>query len=150
REKALLSMKMRWENATCNHVSLSEEALEFLNGELLGDGHLQEYSFVAKYSHTSKHRQYLEWLRDKLLLFGINPSGEILGYSYNTFKDKRYKDTIYTSFRYYSKSYLELKELKKIWYPSPESVKRVPLDIELAPTTLRQWYMGDGYNGAPE
>lgn len=128
----------------------SKETLEFLNGELLGDGHLHEYSFVAKYSHTSKYRHYIEWLRDKLLSFGIIPSGEILEYSYNTFKDKRYENTIYTSFRYNSKSYPELKELRKKWYPSPEFVKRVPSDITLSPITLRQWYIGDGYNGAPE
>ena len=47
-----------------NHVNLVPQLVEFIQGELLGDGHLDltPLGHSAMVRHTSKHREYVEWL----------------------------------------------------------------------------------------
>lgn len=113
------------------HVLLTTNAINFLDGEILGDGHIAASNFSAKYSHSSKHRAYLEWLKSVFFEFGIEQAGRMVFSK----KDKGY--------RYHSLSYVELKEMHKRWYGSGE--KRLPEDFRLTPVTLRQWYIGDGH-----
>ena len=65
----------------CNHVLLSKLALEFLTGELLGDGHLDHQNkWSSAYFHSSKYKSYLIWLSKKLTDFGIEQVGKIRRY----------------------------------------------------------------------
>ena len=118
-----------------NHYNLSQEATEWINGELLGDGSLDSQSkYSARFRYGSKYPEYIEYIRDTLKSFGMEQAGKIL-----TQKDKRYGSF---SYKYNSLSYVELLPLYKQWYP--EGKKIVPKDIVLTPLVCRQWYIGDG------
>jgi len=127
-----------------NHVLLTKEALEFLYGELLGDGHLGRKSKVAaNYAHTSQYREYIRWLSEKLISYGIEQSGQI-------------NMTFNNNFRYGSKSYIEIKDLHNQWYRKARAdekfstgrqkrwIKILPEGLQLTPLICKQWYIGDG------
>ena len=116
-----------------NHCNLSQEAIYWMNGELLGDGCLQSCSiYTACFQYGSKYKEYIEYVKDKLEYYGIK------GKTHKV-KNKRSRDYCYA---YYSKSYPELLPIRKQWYP--EGKKIVPKDILLTPLVCRQWYIGDG------
>lgn len=50
--------------------------------------------------------------------------------------------TIYHSYRFATKSYPELGELRRKWYPNDK--KAPPRDLALDRVSLRQWFIGDG------
>lgn len=116
-----------------NHCNLSKEAIEWINGELLGDGCLsKKSSYSATFRYTSKHIEYIKYVLDMLKSFGIEQSGKTT---------KEYHKTNYT-YHCASRSYVELLPIREQWYP--EGKKIVPKDIELTPLVCRQWYIGDG------
>ena len=120
-----------------NHIELTKESLEFIEGELLGDGSLQGYKNIsARYTHGSKYKKYLEWLSRKLRDFGLEQSGKIQKMK-TTSNGKEY-----ISYKYISKFYRELSSLRKKWYPNGKKI--VPKDLKLTPIIVRQWYIGDG------
>ncbi len=140
-----------------NYVDLSFKAIEFIEGELLGDGHLEIQSkYSARYSHGSKYKEYVEWLSEMFNSFGVKQTGKI----YQNFNKERLLDGHFFSgswaYNYASLSYPELLTLWKRWYrPSTSKdakqwkhlykyIKIVPRDIELTPLVCRQWYIGDG------
>lgn len=119
-----------------NHCDLSEEAIEWLNGELLGDGGLQsQSSYSAKFHYSSKYIEYCNYISNTLNSFGIKQSGKIR-------KEYHKKMNCYT-YKYSSLSYVELLSLYRKWYSNGKRI--VSKDLELAPNTLRQWYIGDGF-----
>jgi hypothetical protein len=125
-----------------NYIILTKELLEFLSGELLGDGSMiinlsTKYNIPTsgRYVHTSKYKEYLEWLSKKLSKFGVAQSGL---YKY----EASWNNKIYTKYNYMSKWYREFKDIRKKWYPDGKKI--VPQDIKLTPTVIRQWYIGDG------
>lgn len=131
--------------AKANHCSLSQKAIEWLSGELLGDGNLSSrYNCSARVGYTSKYIEYIQYVSDTLKSFGIEQSGKI-----NTQYHKKFNCY---SYKYRSLSYVELLSIFKRWYP--DSKKIIPKDLELTPLTLRQGYIGDGHlfctgNGRP-
>jgi len=118
-----------------NNCELSQEAIEWINGELLGDGSLvSQYKYSARFSYGSKYFEYCQYVKDTLELFNINITGKIY--------KKRNKRQGNISYSYTSRAYKELAFIYKKWYP--EGKKIVPKDIRLTPITLRQHYIGDG------
>ena len=116
-----------------NHVCLSETALAYLEGELLGDGGVYTRGkYSALYRHGSKHREYLEWLSGILSSLGIKQSGHI----------NRNQGRYGTIWLYTTKSYTELLPLRQRWYP--DGHKHIPGDLILTPVRVRQWFIGDG------
>lgn len=125
-----------------NHVTLSKNAKEFLYGELLGDGHLGNNSPLSSfYSHSSKHLEYLVWLSGIFGGFGIEKVGKI------------HKNLRAGGFMYASRSYPELKTLRRKWYrlatekeksKGRKFIKILPKNLSLTPLICRQWYIGDG------
>jgi len=121
-----------------NHVRLSSEALQFLEGNLLGDGTLSIFGseVSARYSHGSKFRDFLsDYLEPRLHKFNIDVSGRI-------YKDGRV-------FQLVTKMYRELRPLFERWYapsskPKRRFEKHVPDDIALTSSVIREWYIGDG------
>lgn len=111
-----------------NFVELSEELLEFLDGLLLGDGCVYPHRRSAVYVHTDKHKKYLEWLSNKLENLGIE---EVCLHPDNR-----------GLFKYRSRAYVDLMEVRKRWYP--DGSKHIPDDVRITPTTLMNWYIGDG------
>jgi len=117
-----------------NHCYLSLEAIEWINGEMLGDGHLEKHRYSAFFSYGSKYLEYIKYVSDTLKSFGVKQSGNIIKRT-----DKKLGNT---SYRYNSLSYEELLTVANKWYP--ERKKIVPKDLNLSPSTCRQWYIGDG------
>ena len=123
--------------ALSNHCNLSKEAIEWINGEMLGDGHIHKSSlYSANFQYSSKHKEYVQYISDTLKSFGIGQVGKIRK------RKLYYKDTEYYAYVYNSRAYPELMTIRKQWYP--EGKKIVPKDIELTSLTCRQWYIGDG------
>jgi len=121
--------------ARANHCDISKEAIEWINGELLGDGCLTGRSpYSASFACGSKYIEYIEYVRDTLKSFGIEQIGKINKYYH--------KDLNCYSYRYCSRAYPELSIIRKQWYP--EGKKIIPKDIKLTSLTLRQHYIGDG------
>jgi len=118
-----------------NHCNLSKEAIEWIEGELLGDGCLGSKSIHSAYfRYSSKYPEYIQYVSDTLTSFGIKQLGKIRKY-YN----KQYKCY---SYHYESKYYEELSPLYRKWYPNKK--KRIPSKLQLTSIMLRQWYIGDG------
>lgn len=123
--------------AQANHCNLSPEAINFINGELLGDGCLQSFSkYSASFGYTFKYQEYAQYIKNSLQSYGIK-CGKISKY-YN--KDKRCNDSI--SYRFYSYRYVELLPFYNRWYINKKKI--IPKDIRLNPIALKQFYLGDG------
>jgi len=121
-----------------NHCNLSKNAIEWINGELLGDGCLYSYSsYSASFRYTSKHKEYIEYIRDTLKSFGIKQSGKIYGRHHIDRGMNCY------SYRYSSLEYEELLPIRRKWYPNNRKI--IPKDFKINPITLRQHFIGDGY-----
>ena len=121
--------------ACSNHCNLSEEARQWLDGELLGDGCLYSQSkYSALFSYSSKYKEYIQYISDTLNSFGIKRAGKI---------NKIYhKKMDCYDYNYGSLNYVELLLIRKRWYPNGK--KRIPRDLKLTPLLLRQEMIGDG------
>lgn len=134
--------------AQANHCQLSQEANQFIEGELLGDGCLKSTNkYSARFSYASKYEKYINYISNTLNSFGIKQSGKISKYyealtSKNGKWIKRPISLFPYAFSYCSKSYPELKVLYNKWYPNGKKI--VPGNLELTPLICRQWYIGDG------
>jgi DNA-binding XRE family transcriptional regulator len=111
---------------------------EVINGTLLGDAsicvHLNKY---YHYSLTAKSKEFLEWVSKIFSSFGIP--------TYITLSNKI---TYVYSLGFYinARGIGELMKLREKWYTKIDgkTVKIVPKELELTPTTLLFWYLGDG------
>lgn len=121
--------------ARANHCNLTQEAEEWLNGELLGDSCLHsQHPYSAGFRYSSKYLEYIQYISNTLQSFGIEQSGKI--------NERYHKNLDCYSYYFASRDYVELLPIKKHWYP--EGKKIVPRDTELTSLTCRQWYIGDG------
>jgi len=123
-------------NFAGNNVELNTYIRDFIYGELLGDGHLNANNFSALYSHASKHREYLEWMRKIFSDNSIQAGGKI-----NTcYKNINGKTCIYYFMA--TLNYEEFKEIRILFYPNGKKI--IPESVEITPLVLRQWFIGDG------
>lgn len=117
-----------------NHCSLSQKAIEWLNGELLGDGYMHGNNWSGRFGYTSKHREYIEYVIRMLNGFGLKTNGTIRKRT-----NKQHGAVSYSCVSFY---YEELKMLYDCWYPDGKKI--VPKSLTLTQLTCRQWYIGDG------
>jgi len=124
-----------------NSLVLSPQLLRWIGGELLGDGcTLMTGWRSACYEHTSKYKEYIAWLFRQFTDSGMEPTGRI--------RTRQDEETGAITYRQASKSYPELVDVYKRWYP--EGKKIVPKDLKLTPLVCRQWYIGDGHLAHPK
>ncbi|KXA92680.1 hypothetical protein AKJ65_07185 [candidate division MSBL1 archaeon SCGC-AAA259E19] len=123
------------ESVQTNHLNLSDRGIEFVEGNLLGDGSLFRHGNISsRYAHSEKNKEFLKWLSHKLKGFGIEQTGRLR---------KNDSESAYgTTYQYWSKSYVDLSELRERWYPLGK--KSIPQNLEISPTRLFNWYLGDG------
>lgn len=118
-----------------NHFKLSQEAFEWINGEMCGDGYLCSRSpWSAGFSYASKYLEYIQYIADTLKSFGIEQAGEIIKR-----QDKKWGCYSYS---YRSRDYEELLPIHNRWYPDGKKI--IPKYLQLTPIMLRQFYIGDG------
>lgn len=118
-----------------NHLNMTPELQEFIEGELLGDGSIvMKGQRSASYNHGSKYEGYLIWISGKLTNWGIEQAGRI-----NKYTSKQNGGITY---HYVSKSYPELVPVRQRWYPNGKKI--VLRDLKFTPIMVRQWYIGDG------
>ena len=121
-------------NRKHNHCNLSQEAIEWINGELLGDGSLNSRNpCSARFMYASKYLEYIQYVENTLKSFGIR------GGRTRKHVNKKRKNT---SYRYASLRYSELYSIWRRWYPRIKKI--VPRNIKLTPLVCRQWFIGDG------
>lgn len=121
--------------ATSNHCELSDKARQWIDGELMGDGHLRLQSkYSANIGYSSKHLEYIRYVSDTLKSFGIGQAGKI-----RKMKCKKWGNHAY---HYESLCYVELLPIRKRWYPNNKKI--IPRDLKLTPLVLRQEMIGDG------
>ena len=120
-----------WDEA----ISLSNSALEIFDGELLGDGSLEQTPTSGNpgFIHSTTNFYYSIYLEQKLLEAGINVSVELLP-SRNNGKPQRRIRTQYNQ---------ALRPLLSCWYPN--GIKIIPGNLELNKTKCMHWFLGDGY-----
>ena len=121
--------------AKANHCNLSDEAKQWIDGELMGDACLYSTSkYSAGFRYGSKYPEYIQYVSETLKSFGIERAGKI---------NKCYikKGNCY-GYNYASLSYPELLLIRERWYP--EGKKIIPRDLKLTPLVLRQGHIGDG------
>lgn len=118
-----------------NKVDLSDEALNYLQGHILGDGSLTNYrGKSALFAFSNKHREVVEWAKSRLNDYNIKVAPEGI-----VSKEGGFGTTV---FAFRTVSYPEFAPIRNRWYP--DGHKSLPQDFELTPMSLRQLYIGDG------
>lgn len=118
-----------------NYCNLSQEAREWIDGELLGDGCLtSQSSCSASFNYSSKYSKYIKYISDTLNSFGIKRTGKIRKW-FNG-------ESNCGGYYYTSRCYPELLSIRQRWYPNGKKI--IPRDLKLTPLTLRQEHLGDG------
>ncbi|MCD6402732.1 MAG: helix-turn-helix domain-containing protein, partial [Candidatus Aenigmarchaeota archaeon] len=108
-----------------------------LNGGLLSDASIREKDGKYYYFQwTAKTKKFLEWIKNLLEEKGVkNAYISISNYTTKTFM-----------LGFYLNKYADLVHLRQKWYKqiNGKTIKVVPKDLVLTPTTLLFWYLGDG------
>lgn len=127
-----------------NQFILTPYINDVIIGELLGDGSIYPSGTTSGgFTYSTSRKKYLEWLY--LQIFkksGIDIMNE--GIKESIIKPKKGFSQINDSISYKARtlSYLQFGEFRKKWYPDGEKI--VPDDINITPTILLHWYLGDG------
>jgi len=123
-------------------IPISDITVEFIEGELLGDGCIMPISNsketkMAYYCHSSKYYEYVDWLDYIFSSEGLVRSGEILR------DEVEFNESHSVVYRYSTIACIELMGLRKKWYDE-NGKKEVPNSLSFTPTMIRQWFIGDG------
>lgn len=114
---------------------LNGEQMAMFDGLMLGDAHVTRSACNSGMSFRLKHRSFLEEIVKRMPFSwgSISPS---------SYFDER-TDKTYRGF--WAETHVDkfLTEQRVRWYPAGE--KMVPTDVDLSPTSLLWWYLGDGY-----
>ena len=120
------------------YTVINMKLFEVINGTLLSDASVCVYrNKYYRYSLTAKSKEFLEWVAKIFSSFGIP--------TYITLSNKI--TNVYSlGFYINARGIDELMKLREKWYAkiNGKTVKIVPKDLELTPTTLLFWYLGDG------
>ncbi len=116
-------------------IFLSQDALDVIEGELLGDGSLDASPTVnACFAHSTANWFYSDFLRRSLCACGVPlRDEEFLPARNNSRPQKRVR----------SPSNVTFGKLRKIWYP--QETKIIPTNLTLNKIRCLHWYLGDGY-----
>lgn len=123
---------------TNNTFDLSTHQLEVINGCLLSDGCITKTIRAKNYyfTHSSIHESYSNLLIQELripLHKNVKPAG------IQTIIGRKYKCS--ESFEIRSPNSPTFTKMRSKWY---DENKIIPSDIEITPTCLLHWYLGDG------
>ena len=129
----------RNQGAPHNYVEITENLSEFIDGWLLSDLCVftqKNNTKSAKIQGSFKHRGIAESISNSLSLFGVEQAGCISEHTTIEMNNRQF-------FSYQSRYYCDLLDVRNKWYNSDRK-KIVPRDIILTPSTVMNWYLGDG------
>jgi hypothetical protein len=132
---------MRW-NGTLDFKNLSEDEIQIIEGELLGDGNISlrcENSYPW-YRHSSKHEAYLYWLQTQLTSLGWSEVTKTVH------KQRLKNGNQVISYHLNSQVHPQLEVIRQKYYDE-NNVKSIPSDLNLTPLVLKHWFIGDGSRG---
>jgi len=126
-------------NQRINHIQLTEEAKNVIDGGLLGDWSMAKNKHTAAYlTSGSKYLDFLSWASDRLDGFGV----ESLSTGIRHRLVGAGNGKTYDAYFYLSRSYREFLPIRERWYPQGKKI--VPKDLSLSPTIVMEWLIGDG------
>lgn len=128
------------------NFKLDGKVKNYVDGLILGDGHIfQRSQYSARYdqSITTKCREWADRIKLDFSDFGIDTA--LLDYMSSPMVIKKTGQVIssFPQVLLFTKFYEEFAFFKERWYPNG-GTKTIPDDIEMAPITIANWYMGDG------
>lgn len=131
-----------------NHVNISSELRQILDGVLVSDGSLLVTSSGRSAALSiEQHPKRLGWLQDiQTSLMRLGVEANVRPHTRRPKKlleGRRLPGGIYHILR--TLSYAEFVDERDRWYGF--GVKRVPQDIRLTPLLVAHWMCGDGYAG---
>jgi hypothetical protein len=115
-------------------IRVSNEAMEIIEGELLGDGSISHVQTNACFSHATANFCYANFIYDRLVSLNIPLLAlETLPARNGGKPQLRTRTSCNIAFT----------DLRRRWYPKGK--KTVPSDLQLTKTMCLHWYLGDGY-----
>jgi hypothetical protein len=137
-----------WYYSPSHRPELTEKQIEITTGLLMGDGSVGKDNKNHRLQTAMISPNYLEYLDN---IFGVLGCGVSLkntaaesaksakddGFDPNA-KEENYSDV----YRWQTRKHPKFNEFRK-WYANGKKVW--PEDIELTPTVLKHWYVGDGH-----
>lgn len=120
---------------------ITKEDQSFIDGLLLGDASIpkrKDGTAPRSLTQACKHKEYLEYIKKRLLDFGIE-SSPILS---RWIKDDRCKNKGYIQHFLQSRRYKTFEIFREKWYPN--SIKIIPRGIVITKDLLLQAYLCDG------
>jgi hypothetical protein len=136
-----------WHKSDCEYPNLTQHQYEIVIGLLMGDGWINKYNGKPRLQCGMITKEYLEYLDE---IFGIFSVGIHLKTtaeeSAKSMRDRDFspnaKEENYSDLYYWQSRKLPQLEEFVEWYESGSKVW--PEDIDLTPTVLKHWYVGDG------
>jgi hypothetical protein len=114
-------------------IVLSKKAIEIINGELLGDGHISSSGSNSSFQHSTANLEYGEFVYKKLNENDVPLLKDKILPTRNNGNDQ---------FHTRSVSNVTFSKMRELWYPLGEKI--VPNSIELTPDVCLHWFLGDG------
>jgi hypothetical protein len=146
--KEYKNLATHWHHSPSHRPDLTQKQIEITTGLLMGDGCADKCSRNSRVKCAMISPNYLEYIND---IFGCLATGVSLretaaesaknnrdtGFRPDA-KEENYSDV----YKWQTRTHPKFNEFRE-WYSSGEKVW--PKDIELTPTVLKHWYVGDGY-----
>jgi len=128
------------------NLKLTIELEEILFGLMLGDLHAERrktnHNTRIQFKQSIKNKNYIEHLYSLFKPYcNSNPKS-------NDYFDKRLnKNKFYSSIKFWTFSLPCFNKFRTMFYPSPQGIKILPLEVEILLTVrgLAYWIMDDGY-----
>jgi len=136
-----------WSRSDCNYPELTQRQYEVAVGLVMGDGTINKGGKNPYLQCSMITKEYLEYLDN---IFGVLSTGvrlrqtaeESAQFSRNSgFRPNAKKENYHDMYTLQTCHLPQLDEFSS-WYDSGEKVW--PMNIELTPTVLKHWYVGDG------
>ena len=118
--------------ATSTSIEYINEGLkQIIYGLLLGDGNLRSIcKYSARYRHSDKNLEYIEWLIKLFNSYGIKTS---------YYDGTKTKSNVHQMWTYSIREFVNI--FDKFYC---NKIKVIPRDINITPITLKHHYIGDG------
>ena len=139
---------LHWYYSPSHRPELTQKQLEITTGLLMGDGSISKQSKNCYLQLQMISPKYLEYLDNIFACLGTGVS--LVETAYESAKNDRdgkfspnIKEENYSDvYGWGTRSHPKFNEFRE-WYETGEKIW--PEDIELTPTVLKHWYVGDGH-----